>query len=373
MDSPAVADAKGHIGDEDDLFWFSHFTKEYEVVKKFTGKKEFLIMEDKPLIKLDWDNCTINIARVFPETGLVRFVVRSSTNRNSDYMGNIPVKLRFMLGIDVDPSTITMPRTESGYQLASSKRRNLPESAKAIVHDRWIFNLGRAEVWEWAKSGMDIRSSKLYGLYNRIRKFLDNPAVQGSPSLFRVRLDKIDEVIPVIYQPSVDSLDNFLREVHCFKSQNGEPGSEGVRIEVSLLFNNEQLRKFRFVDGFYRWLRKLIYGRLIDVETFFIQFVKDDSNKNYLIFQGIYSGNYNLEYDTIHEDKVPVNHKIDYYFMDTLHPVVFVNTSNHAMAEHDNNHDLWKWEFIPWLPKAPVVLGTKSRRDIEREFKSVFG
>ena len=63
MDSPRITDAKGHIGDEDGLFWFSHFTQEYEVVKKITGKRKFLIMEDRPVIKLDWDNCTISIAR----------------------------------------------------------------------------------------------------------------------------------------------------------------------------------------------------------------------------------------------------------------------------------------------------------------------
>ncbi|MGI0037935.1 MAG: hypothetical protein ACRD99_06225 [Nitrososphaera sp.] len=373
MDAPEVTDAIGLAGDENDLFWFSHFTKEYEVVKKLTGKKKFLIIEDKPAIKLEWDNCTISIARMLPETGLLRFVVRSNTNRNSDYMGNIPVKLRFMFGIDLVPSGIGIPRTESGYQLAVSKRRNLPESARAIVHDRWVFNLGQAEVWQWAKSGTDIRSSRLYALYQRIMKYLDNPADNGSPNIFRVRADKIDQVIPVIYQPSVDSLDNFLREVHCFKSQTAETGSEGVRIEVSLLFNNEQLRKFRLVDGLYRWLRRLIYGRMIDVETFVIHFVQDDSDRNYLIFKGIYSGDYNLEFDTIHGDKDAVEHGIEYYFMDTLHPIVFVNTSNHAMAEHDNNHELWKWEYVPWLPKAPVVLGTKSRRDIEREFRSAFG
>lgn len=373
MDSPRITDAKGHTGDEDGLFWFSHFTQEYEVVKKITGKRKFLIMENRPVIKLDWDNCTISIAGISLQTGLARFFVRSSTNRNSDYMGDIPVKLRFMLGIDVEPSKITEPRTESGYHLASSKRKNLPESARAIVHDRWVFNLGEAEVWEWARVGMDLRSSRLYALYQKIKKFLDDPIGQPSPNVYRVRADKIDEVIPVIYQPSVDSLDNFLREVHCFKSPNTAPASEGITIEVSLLFNNEQLRKFRFVDGFYRWLRKLIYGRMIDVETFAIHFVQDDSDKNYLVFQGIYSDDYNLEFDTIHGDKDPVKHGIDYYFMDTYHPIVFVNTSNHAMAEHDNNQGLWKWEYVPWLPKAPVVLGTKSRRDIEREFRSALG
>jgi hypothetical protein len=34
---------------------------------------------------------------------------------------------------------------------------------------------------------------------------------------------------------------------------------------------------------------------------------------------------------------------VKYYFMDWNHPVVFFNTSNHAMAEHDTNDRVWKW------------------------------
>jgi len=38
------------------------------------------------------------------------------------------------------------------------------------------------------------------------------------------------------------------------------------------------------------------------------------------------------------------------------------------MSEHDNNHDIWKWEYIPWVKKAPIKLGLKSRKDIELRF-----
>jgi hypothetical protein len=27
------------------------------------------------------------------------------------------------------------------------------------------------------------------------------------------------------------------------------------------------------------------------------------------------------------------------------------------MGEHDNNHEIWKWEYIPGVKKAPVKLG----------------
>ena len=55
--------------------------------------------------------------------------------------------------------------------------------------------------------------------------------------------------------------------------------------------------------------------------------------------------------------------------MDQQHPVVFVNTSNHAVVEDDANSRLWKWEYVSWENDGPVVSGSKSRKDIESEFK----
>lgn len=349
----------------DQLLWFTQMTTEYEV--RGSSHKEFVWMTEKPLIELDWDNCTVDIAGMLSD-GNARFVIRSKTNRNSDYMGSIPVKLRYMLALDVDPATISEPRTERNYSLADSKRKRLPESVRAKPHDRWVIDLGStAQLWEWTRQDADIGSSRVYMVRDSIRKFLDSPN-RHQDNIFRVAADRLDEIIPVIYQPAVDSLDNFLRETHCSKTANGD----SVNVEVSLMFNNEQLRKFKHADGIYRWIRKLFYGRLIDIETFKIHFVRDKADENYFVFQGIYSGNHDLEYDTIHLDKELHERKIEYYFMDYFHPVVFVNTSNHAMAGHDNNSELWKWEYLSWMEKAPVVLGKKSRRDLNRQFKSVF-
>ena len=55
--------------------------------------------------------------------------------------------------------------------------------------------------------------------------------------------------------------------------------------------------------------------------------------------------------DSIHGDdkfSIPVRRNISNYFADDFHPVVFINTSNHAMAEKDNNDTLWKWEYRPF-------------------------
>jgi hypothetical protein len=115
----------------------------------------------------------------------------------------------------------------------------------------------------------------------------------------------------------------------------------------------------------------VLYNRYTDVETFKIRINRRDPSKNCFIFENIYSSDYGLNEDSIHGDPLfgeEVAHPISYYFVEYNHPIVFINTSNHAMAEHDANHTLWKWEYVPGVPDSPLVLGTKSRKDIDAEY-----
>jgi hypothetical protein len=380
----------------DELVWFSHLEKEFQVVN-VGFKKLFRWKEDEPPKLWDWDNCTVSRAKILSD-GKVRLVIRSKTNRNSDYMGRIPVELRYMLGVDI--GSISEPYMEI-YELASSKRKNLPVSIKNVRHTRWVFRLDQKYwVWQWASKGTDIKSSKIYSLYEDIKEFLEEshsistkeyPDSTINGNIFKVHIDqKLDDYIPVIYQPAIDSLKNFLREVHCSKVV-GPNSSEDI--EVSLIFNNEELRRNRFLDGIYSRIRYLVYGRTRDVETFRLHFVKhemtkhrditiptktkteggenNDKNnyKNYFVLESIYSGEYGIEHDTIHLDKPPAPKRpVWYYLSDYYHPIIFINTANHAMGEHDNNPDLWKWEYIPWAKKAPIKLGIISRKNIELRY-----
>ncbi|AKB18680.1 hypothetical protein [Methanosarcina sp. WWM596] len=115
-------------------------------------------------------------------------------------------------------------------------------------------------------------------------------------------------ILPVIYQPAADYMKNFTRVIHCTPYITGDRYCE---VEVSIIFNNEQLRKHSFFNNFYE--------------------IKD------------------LEQDSIHGDSVKPapEHDVKYYFIQKEHPVVFINTSNHSMAENDSNHSLWKWEYVP--------------------------
>ena len=401
-----------------ELVWFSNLEKEYQVVD-IGLKKCFQWKETEPRKRWDWDNCTVSRAKVLSD-GKVRIVIRSKTNRNSDYMGRIPVELRYMLGIDI--ASISEPYSEP-YDLASSKRQKLPVSAKKNKsHKRWACKLDEKYwIWQWAKKDIDIKSSQVYRLYEDIKGFLeeaqsmkssnsDHTTSGSNNGIFKVYLDergKVDDVVPVIYQPAIDSLKNFLREVHCVKlvKPDSSVDDSSVDVEVSLLFNNEELRRHKYLNEIYSKIRLILYGRTQDVETFKIHLTKNKDDKsqmgltddnmmteednaqsgnkeinknnkrnsnNYFIFEGIYSGEeFDIEYDTIHLDKPPPpppNRDIEYYFLDHYHPIVFINTANHAMSEHDNNHDIWKWEYIPWVKKAPIKLGLKSRKDIELRF-----
>jgi hypothetical protein len=151
--------------------------------------------------------------------------------------------------------------------------------------------------------------------------------------------------------------------VHCHALGNGH------KIQVSILFNNEELREHKIVNRVYEWFRSWFYGRIIDVETFFIVLKEKNNNNNpeLLDFPSIYSAENSIEHDSIHVDRYGIT--IKYYFGNLRHPIIFINTSNHAMGEHDTNHRLWKWEYIAWQKDGPIKFGEKSREEINNKFK----
>jgi hypothetical protein len=150
-----------------------------------------------------------------------------------------------------------------------------------------------------------------------------------------------------------------VREVHCHALDGGR------EVEVTVLFNNEALRKHKIVNRLYEWFRSWFYGRTIDIETFRI--VLKNNDPEILDFPFIYSGKNALTEDSIHIDKLGVT--IKYYYGNVRHPIIFINTENHAMAEHDTNYRLWKWEYVAWQKDSPIEFGTKSREEIDKEFR----
>jgi hypothetical protein len=334
--------------------WFTVKEKKWKVsyFGKFswTGETDFW----------DSDNCTVSLARTLEDKCLV--VVRSSQTKRSRFMGK-EVMLRYMLGFELlgKPSE---PKTE--LYIA---RNNIPERREG-PKDRWFLQLDDKHwIWEWAEEGIDIINSTIYSLYKVIINELENPSISRN-NIFYAQVDvQDDRVIPIIYQPSVDALKNFVREVHCAKGPANSDGS--YEIEVSILFNNERLRQHGVLNSIYALIRRLMYGRVMDLESFKILVGKNQASDRFT-FEGIYSNAEEMNADSIHGDKTPPpapEHPIKYYFESHNHPVVFVNTSNHAMAEYDTNNRIWKWEYIPFLNDTPIKLGSKNRKEIEDSFK----
>jgi hypothetical protein len=202
--------------------------------------------------------------------------------------------------------------------------------------------------------------NSIFELYEEIKKKTGHPP--NDPTIFSSDIEEYNELAPIIYQPRIDAWKNFLREIHVSQTTK-------EKYEITLVFQDEQLRRHFFLDLIYRIVRLFKYRRIVDIENFFIH----KSEKEYFTFPGIYSEKHSLFDDTTHFDKPedgPVeNRSIKYYFKDKNHPIIFVNTSNHALAPHDNNHDMWKWEYIPWSKDIPIVLGKKSREEVEKNQK----
>ncbi len=213
----------------DNLTWFSHIGNEYEV--SAVGNKK--IVEFRSTEKIfDWDNCSIQITR--SPLKQLRIFIRGQAHRYSDYHKMI-VKPIFFLSIDIDSIT---PPTEDEYQIGM-ERKDL-KSLHSRHFRRYVFALdGRYWIWEWKKDYADIKQSKVYLIYKKILENLDNliqKKVENENLIVAAFPHTDNDLIPAIYQPAIDQLKNFVREIHCSKiSDDNKP----IFIEVSIMFNNE--------------------------------------------------------------------------------------------------------------------------------------
>jgi len=336
------------------LVWFSVKERKWKVgfFGKFswTGKMEIF----------DSDNCMVSLARSGRDGRLIA-IVRRTKLQYSRFMKK-QIQIRYMLGFEIKAKP-SEPRSE-----VYAARQNNPKKSER-PKSRWVLKLSDDHwIWDWSKDEDDISASRIYEFYQEIVNEIDNPTLK-SDNIFDLQIEThADLIIPVIYQPRVDTLKNFVREVHVAKGDTLPDGSHEV--EVSVLYNNERLRNHGILNSLYEPFRRVLHGRVMDLETFKI-LVKDSPPKNRFTFKGIYSDKYAMNADSIHGDKEgpPPERPIKYYFASHQHPVVFVNTSNHAMAEHDTNHRIWKVEYVPWLEDAPVKLGKKRRDQIDKRFK----
>lgn len=308
------------------MFYFSYIQEIYDEVKE--SRRYYLSWRNE---EKNWKYKDCDVKVIEMTGNKARIVIRRKKSGYSKFMkSNFEVNL--MLGfivLNVEKNTID---GKSGliFEIEQSD-------------DNMHRDLKDVKIWS-------DNNHKVEDLYNKIMQEKNN---NSSTKIIEAdHLERNNSMIPVIYQPKIDAWENFLREIHVHKDMNDT-------FQITLIFQDEVLRKHGILDGIYRYIRLLKYKRTADVETFSF---KNDQ----LFFGNIYSGKSNLFEDTIHNKKeIPAK----YFFQDYNHPVIFVNTSNHALAPHDNNHDLWKWEYVPWSKKIPIKLGTKTREEVEKEFK----
>ena len=342
------------------LFCFSQEEPHWNYIVK-DGRR---IFEPNGYISKDRKDCSIS---AFPtEDGKVRVNVRTKKIQYSMYMKkNIEIKFLYSFNI----SSIQDPVTEN-YDQNGCPRNEAGQGFRWAIHLKKEGNEHRdrrdCSIWQWALEG-DISQSEIFSLFKDIKeKFKPSNNIMNVDDI-ETKFNDNKTIVPVIVQPSTDGWKNFVRQVHCAKLDDSQ-------YEITLVFNDEHLRKHGALESFYRFLRPFLYGRLTDLESFKV--ILEENAISHYIFPGIYSGRSGIGEDSIHGDKEWFLRKAPrrstkYHYSDKMHPIVFINTANHALGEEDNNGTLWKWEFVPWEHDSPIVHGSKSRKEIEKLVKKL--
>jgi hypothetical protein len=291
--------------------------------------------------------------------------------KNKEQTWTYPDCLVSVVGMESNRSRIVLRRKFSGYSKFMQSNFEVNLMMGFVATDVQKFNDSQI-IFEVEQSSdrhhrdlSNVRISSddkevLDELYQRIQDSKNNPPKEIH--IFSIEILRSSIYVPVIYQPRIDAWNYFLREINVHQNSIGN-------YEITLVFEDEVLRKNAIFNFLYRLLRMAFYRRTKDIETFYI-----DPKKEAFRFPGIYSDDDTLFDDSTHFDKEGDDgnikyHKIKYYFQDQNHPIVFVNTSNHALAPHDNNHDLWKWEYIPWIDTIPIRLGNKTNEETEIAYR----
>ena len=264
------------------MFNFSYTQEKYEEVKEplryhlnWTNIKE----------NFKYKDCTITVIGMGDERK--RIIVRRKIHGKSKFLGS-EYEVYLMLGF------ITS-------EVKKEKKDNKNVLSFELVQSKDTMHRDLEDVQIWADT--DQETDELLDTINqKTNKNESTNIIQAD------YLEENNSMIPVIYQPRVDTWENFLREVHVYENP------ENNSFEITLAFQDEDLRKHKILNGLYKLIRLIKYKRTVDIETFSIK-----NDKFY--FENIYSGESNLFEDTIHNEK---NMAAKYYFQNKNHPVIFV-------------------------------------------------
>ncbi|MDH3610786.1 MAG: hypothetical protein OEM79_03380 [Nitrosopumilus sp.] len=303
-------------------FQFSYIQQAYDELKEHKRRLGWKNEERSH----QYDNCSVDVIGL--DEGRARIIIRREISGHSTFVDS-DFTLNLMMGFI---ATKVIP--ESEYQLGFEIQQS-----RDLEHR----DLKNVRIASKNKDDLTLLFSEIE---QKMGKPIETPKIID-PGYF----EKYSELMPVVYQPAIDAWKNILREIQVDKKND--------YCKITLVFEDENLRKHFVFDFIYRIFRYFRYRRTVDIESFEVRGEE-------FYFEDNYSGKHILFEDNIHlKAQVPIK----YYFQDSNHPVIFVNTSNHALAEGDNNHDFWKREYVAWSEKVPVKFGNKSRRETEKQYK----
>lgn len=326
----------------------------------------------KDLKPWHWNNCKISFDKNSDDT--IRFMIKRTKNifldnntklrwdKKNRHQGSKLNKytLHYLIHFDVKVSLLP---NEVGEEIIEEQL--FGKKGIGDKRDCWVLYLdGQHKIWLWKdvnNQAKNIMTKILDSIKLEAAKIKENRRHTSTVDTQKEQVKLISNILPVIYHPARDlsgeHVRNYIQEIHLAQSKDNN------KLLVTIVYNDERLRENAWLDRIYRIFRKLRYGRTFDVESFSI--VLEDGFPAKFDFPDIYSGDNKLEKDSVHCNKCAT--MIEHYFSNNRYePVVFINTSNHAMAGIDNNSNKWKIEYRLWEEQCPVYMGTDTRCEIEK-------
>jgi len=347
--------------DSDSNIWFSYDQKKY-TVNEIT--RELIWSNVK---RWNWPNCHFSIVGMKDN---VRLVVRRQkkldrTNKGAEDKVNLMLGLVITKIYEPEFGLYGEPAEHNNDNQKWGPERNCwfikLENLNFDEKESYITN---ACIWKWS----DVKNTcdpDIFSIFQKLKSKQNKP---DKNKIFDVESEPTDRIYPVIYQPRIDALENYVTEIYWSKKRNS--------LEFSIVFKDEQLRRWWIFDWVYRKIRRWKYGRVQDLESLTIN---DARSAQTIQFPNIFSDFDDLKSDTKHGDNTffglfpAKKHEIAYFYSNECHPVVFVNTANHAMAEHDNNHQFWKWEYAGWETDSPIKVKQMSHEEVDQMLKDRAG
>ena len=225
--------------------WFSYKQKEYaakRIPKFFKWTEQFF--SPKILFgwsdyekQWDWGNCQFSVVGNDADSARVAVRRQKTLDRNDALSGN---KIWLMLGIDV--TAVEKPEFQNYHKPGKNPQQSLEQTIT-----RWeikITNRNQVDsetfinnVYIWVKSD-DSQNipPKLLDLYEEIQSKI---GTTRTSNVFDVDSQHNEHIFPVIYQPRVDTLHNYIRAIFWDRQEN--------EIEISVVFNDEQLKRAWFL------------------------------------------------------------------------------------------------------------------------------